>query len=154
VVRIGELPSDSTMTVRKLCDTNFALFASPAYLAARPPITSVGDLVSQDGAIFRAGNGQLRPWRVNDCGAIREIEPAAALVVADGHALVDATVQGFGMAQLIDRVAQPFVEAGKLVHVLPKADIPGMPVHALIPAGHRMPSRTRVVLDQIVAYFR
>lgn len=154
VVRIGELPADSTITVRKLCDTRFGLYASPKYLAARAPIISVSDLASQDGAIFRGGNGQLRPWTVMDGTVLRDIVPPPVLVVADGQALIDATIQGFGISQLIDKVAQPFVDSGRLVHVLPSADIPGLPVHILIPLGQRMPSRTRVVVNQIAEFFR
>lgn len=154
VVRIGELPADSTMTVRKLCDTRFGLYASPGYLASRPRIASVADLAAQDGAVFRGGNGQLRPWTVQDGATTRDIVPAPALVVADGQALLEATALGFGISQLIDKVAQPLVSDGRLVHVLPEADVPGLPVHVLIPLGHRMPSRTRVVVNQIAEFFR
>jgi DNA-binding transcriptional LysR family regulator len=67
---------------------------------------------------------------------------------------IDATIQGFGVSQLIGKVAQPFVESGRLVHILPDSDIPGLPVHILIPLGQRKPSRTRVVVNQIAEFFR
>lgn len=154
VVRIGELPPESDMVVRKLCVLRNGLYASPAYLKRKGQVTQVSDLSSHDAAIFRAASGRLRPWSVLDGGTIREIAPTPALVVADGQALIDATMQGFGISQLFDRVAKPLVDAGRLVHVLPESDIPGPPVHALIPLGHRMPSRTRVVLEQLAALMR
>jgi DNA-binding transcriptional LysR family regulator len=46
-------------------------------------------------------------------------------------------------------VAQPHVAAGVLRHVLPEADVPGPPVHALIPLGRRMPPKTRVMLEHL-----
>jgi DNA-binding transcriptional LysR family regulator len=123
-------------------------------LERKGQVTQVSDLSSHDAAIFRAASGRLRPWSVRDGGTIREISPSPALVVADGQALIDATVQGFGISQLFDRVAKPLVDDGRLIHVLPESDIPGPPVHALIPLGHRMPSRTRVVLEQLAAFMR
>jgi DNA-binding transcriptional LysR family regulator len=140
--------------VRKLCDTQFGLYASPGYLSARAAIKTVSDLAGQSGIVFRGGNGQLWPWKVQDGLGIRDIMPATTLVVTDGQAMVDATALGFGVAHLINKVAEPLVDSGRLIHVLPEADVAGMPVHALIPSGPRMPSRTRIVLNQIADFLR
>lgn len=154
VVRIGDLEPDSLTTVRKLCDLRFGLFASPAYLERSHPIACASDLALHQAAVFRGGNGQIRPWLIQDGQQQRAFTPTPVLVVADGQALLDATIQGFGIAQLLDHVAAPHVASGQLSHVLPSADVPGYPVHALIPVGHRMPSRTRVVLDAIARCFQ
>lgn len=154
VVRIGQLPGDSEMTVRKLCDLKLGLYAAPHYLKANEPIGAIGDLSRHSGVVFRGPTGRLRPWSVNDGGEVREVSPEAVLVLADGQALIDATVTGFGISQLFDRVAQPLVEAGRLTHVLRDADVPGPPVHALIPLGQRMPAKTRVVLNHLAEVLR
>jgi DNA-binding transcriptional LysR family regulator len=149
VVRIGDLPADSEMTVRKLCDLNLGLYAAPAYLAKKPPITAVNELAAHDAVVFRGPSGKLRPWRVHDGAQVRELSPSPVMVLADGQALVDATIHGMGISQILDRVAWPQVEAGRLTHVLPSADVPGPPVHAIIPVGHRMPAKTRAVLNHV-----
>jgi DNA-binding transcriptional LysR family regulator len=151
VVRIGRLPADSDMTVRKICDLNLGLYAAPSYLAARGDIASIDDLHGHDAVLFRSYTGQLRGWSLLDNGVRREVTPAPAMIMGDGHALVEAVVLGFGVAQMLDGFARPYVADGRLVHVLPGADVPGPPAHALIPVGHRMPAKTRVVLDHIVA---
>lgn len=84
----------------------------------------------------------------------RELMPAPAMILGDAHALVDAALQGFGIAQMLDRFVAPDVTAGRLVPVLPGVVPPGPPAHALIPAGRRMTGRTRVVLDHIVEILR
>lgn len=150
VVRIGRLPPDSDMTVRKICDLKLALYASPAYLAARGAIASIDDLHGHDAILFRSYTGQLRGWSLRDDGGRREVMPEPAMIMADGHALVEATVLGFGVAQMLDRFAQPYVAEDRLVQVLPDTAVPGPPVHALIPVGHRMPARIRAVLDHLV----
>lgn len=154
VVRIGHLPADSEMTVRKICDLNLGLYAAPSYLAQHGPIASVADLNDHAAVLFRSVTGQLRGWSVMENGVRRELAPAPVLIMADGHTLVEAAAMGMGIAQIMDRFAQPYVATGRLVHVLPEADVAAAPVHALIPVGHRMTAKTRVVLEHIVATLR
>jgi DNA-binding transcriptional LysR family regulator len=149
VVRIGELPTDSDMTVRKLCETRFGLYASPDYLAGRGMVHAVGDLSSHDAVLFRGTSGRLRPWALNENGRIRSLLPEPAIIVEDGQALIEALSNGLGVSQLLDRIAQPHVEAGRLQHVLPGADVDGLPVHAIIPLGQKMATKTRAVLNQL-----
>lgn len=150
VVRIGILPPDSEMTVRKLCELRLGLYASPEYLKRKGPVNEISDLLQQEAVVFRGPSGQLRPWFVLDGATVREIAVSPAIVLADGQAFTDAAINGFGIAQIIDHVAQPHVDAGRLVHILPAADIDGPPVHAIIPLGRRMAAKTRVVLDALV----
>ena len=154
VVRIGDLPVDSEMTVRKLCDLRLGLYASPDYLARRHEINTVGDLGAHDAVIFRGPSGRLRHWSLLDDDIARELSPTPTLALADGQALLEATVAGLGIAQIYDRVAKPHVDKGNLVHILPAADVPGPPVHALIPLGQKMPSKTRAVLNHIADHLR
>jgi DNA-binding transcriptional LysR family regulator len=150
VVRVGPLPESGEMTVRKLCDLRLGLYVSPEYLERRGHPASVAALRDHDAAVFRQGSGSLRPWTVHDGSQNIEMLPAsAAIILADGQALVEAAVMGFGIAQIFDRVAEPHVAAGRLVHVLPEADVSGPPVHALVPLGRRMPRKTRLLLDHV-----
>lgn len=155
VVRIGALPPGGDITVRKLCDIRQGLYASPAYVANHQSIKSVADLWNHEAIIFRGGAGQPRPWTVADGGQAVQMAPKVGLLVNDGHAMIDAALNGLGLAQIYDRVVQPFVAEGMLIHVLPEADDPrNVPVHALIPVGRRMPPKTRVVLEHLVEVLR
>ena len=154
VVRIGALPEDSEMVVRKLCDLRLGLYASPEYQSAHAEIAGVADLSTQDALIFRGPTGRLRAWTVQDGAQTRDVLPDPVLVVSDGQALIDATLSGLGISQILDKVAKPYVDAGRLVRILPQADVPGPPVHALIPLGRRMPAKTRAVLDHIAQVLR
>ncbi|MCU1775043.1 MULTISPECIES: LysR family transcriptional regulator [Pseudomonas] len=154
VVRAGVLPQDSEMTVRKLCNTTLSLYASPDYLARHAPIETAADLVHHDAVIFRGFTGKLRPWSLTENGHFRELAPPPVLVLSDGQAMIDATVVGLGISQLFNQVAQPYVDCGRLVPVLPALDSPGPPVHALIPLGNRMPAKTRAVLNYLADRLR
>ncbi|CAB3757817.1 LysR family transcriptional regulator [Paraburkholderia humisilvae] len=154
VVRIGELPVDSEMTVRKLCDLKLGLYAAPAYLACKGRLETSADLAAHDAIVFRGPSGRLRPWSLRDGATKREISMNAVLIMADGQALVEAAVAGFGVAQILDRVARPHVDAGRLVHLLPHADVEGPPVHAIIPLGQKMAAKTRAVLNHLAESLR
>lgn len=154
VVRAGMLPAEGEMTVRKLCDVRLALYASPGYLDQRAPITSVDDFSGHEAIIFRAGSGKTRQWTVTDGTRVFDTAPPASVITGDGRAFIEAAIAGMGIAQIFDRVAAPHVAAGELQHVLPQADVDGPPIHALIPAGRRLPPKTRVVLDALVEFFR
>jgi DNA-binding transcriptional LysR family regulator len=149
VVRIGALPDDSEFTVRKLCDLTLGLYASPEYLARRGDVKTLAELANHDAIVFRGPSGRLRPWTARDNDSVREIVPQPVLVLADGQALVEAAVAGFGVTQIHDRVALPHVRAGRLVHLLPEADVEGPPVHAIISLGQKMAAKTRAVVNHM-----
>jgi len=154
VVRIGGLAAGGDMTVRKLCDLRNGLYSSPHYLAQRPAIRSVEDLREQDGVLYRTHSGQLRPWLVKGAEQPIELLPRTTVIAHDGRTMIDALRAGLGIGQLFDRVAAPFVASGELVPVLPAFDVLALPVHALIPAGRRMPPKTRVVLEHLSTVLR
>lgn len=149
VVRIGTLPEDSELTVRKLCDLRAGLYASPDYLARAGTPTDPADLPSHDAVDFRAPGGRVRPWTVREGMRAREYSGHSVLVLADGQALIEATVAGFGISQIYDRVAAPYVKDGRLVQVLPENDLPGPPVHAIISLGQKMAAKTRAVVNHL-----
>lgn len=154
VVRAGMLPAEGEMTVRKLCDVKLALYASSDYLDRHALIASADNFSDHEAIIFRGGNGKTRPWTLSDGTRTFQTAPPASVITSDGRAFIDAAIAGMGIAQIFDRVAAPHVESGELQHVLPQADVEGPPIHALIPAGRRMPPKTRVVLDALVEFFK
>lgn len=68
----------------------------------------------------------------------------------DGHALAEATVLGFGIAQMVDLFVRPIVADGRLVPLSPALGVPAPLAHAFIPVGHKMTAKTRGILDHIV----
>ena len=62
---------------------------------------------------------------------------------------MEAAVAGFGVTQILVRVALPYVQSGKLIHLLPEADTDGPPVHAIISLGQKMAAKTRAVVNHL-----
>lgn len=147
VLRVGDLPSDGEMTVRKMCDLSLGFYASPTWLKTRPPLLNIGDMLNQPAIIYRSASGALRPWSIADGDAGRDVIPSHNTIVADGRSMVDSARAGMGIAQIFTLVGEVYATKGELTRLLPGQNIPGPPVYALIPVGRKMPLKTRVVLD-------
>lgn len=153
VVRIGEL-SDSNMVARKLCQLRSVLCASPAYFARSGRPQNLNELHGHSAIVFRSPDGRLRPWQLREkAGEMIDISPPPTAVVSDGRTLVDATLNGLGIAQVYDKALGRALVNGDLIEILPEAAPQGPPVHALITAGRSMPSKTRVFVDFLVSVF-
>ena len=72
------------------------LYTSPSYLEQRGPILSVKAQWEQDAIIFRAGNGQLRLWKLAHEGNALEISPNISLIVVGGRTCSSETISGNG----------------------------------------------------------
>lgn len=154
VVRIGALPADSDMTVRKLCDTRFGLYASPAYIERKGLPVSLDALEQHSAIVFKGRNGRLRPWTLLEGGEVKDFKPVPNIILSDTQVVIDAMVQGVGVGQVLDRMAEPYVREGRLVPLLVGTEAPGLPVHALIPLGQKMSARTRLVLEHLSEQLR
>jgi DNA-binding transcriptional LysR family regulator len=124
-------------------------------LERRGTPTSLRDLEAHDAVAFRQAAGTIRPWTLNDNGRPMDfLPPTTGVTVADGQALIDSVIAGFGIGQILDRAAQTHLCGGRLVQVVPEADVDGPPVHALVPLGRGMARKTRVVLDALADVLR
>jgi DNA-binding transcriptional LysR family regulator len=56
---------------------------------------------------------------VHEANRIAETMPEAGLIVSDGRTMVDAAITGLDIAQIVDRVAQPYVASGELQRLVP-----------------------------------
>ena len=90
---------DSELTVRKLCDLRLGLYASPAYLERRGAVKEIAELAAHDAIVFRGPAGRLRAWTLRDGNSFRDFSPQPILVLADGQAIVEAAVEGFGASR-------------------------------------------------------
>jgi DNA-binding transcriptional LysR family regulator len=131
-VRAGDLP-DSGLTARRIGETRFACFASPAYLASHPPLTTPRDLVHHDAVLFIGG--LTATWAFE--GPERVSVPVRGRYVVNHQGLqLEAGEAGLGVVRLLPFTVRASLEAGRLVRVLPE--------------WHSPPARLYVVTQGIV----
>lgn len=147
-LRIGPM-SDPGLIARRLRPTALITVAAPAYLARRGTPRSPADLQGHDCLVLTTPDGKPRPWLFAH-GA----QPMPARLLIDAAPLlVDALLDGLGIGQLFDFMAEPLLRAGRLVHVMPETAAPGPPVHAVCAPGRRASPRVRAAFSAFADAF-
>lgn len=150
-VRVGPL-ADSTLAARKLGDLHYGLFAAPGYLRRHPPPRQPGDLAQH--ALIRFSGSRLRlVWTFTRGADTQRVEPVARLNANNSFAVRDAAVDALGIAQLPLLLAQPEVDAGRLVPVLADWKLPSAPVHAVFASARYLTPKVRAFIDLAVEAF-
>lgn len=150
-VRVGPL-ADSTLAARKLGELRYGLFAAPGYLRRHPPPSQPGDLAQH--ALIRFSGSRLRlVWTFTRGADTQRVEPVARLNANNSFAVRDAAVDALGIAQLPLLLAQPEVDAGRLVPVLADWQLPSAPVHAVFASARYLTPKVRAFIDLAVEAF-
>ena len=145
-IRAGR-PPDESLIARPLANLPTALFASPSYLAALPPIRVPGDLAAAN-ALVITGRSADREWVLEKGREQARVRPQGNVEVNDMTALVSLAAAGAGVALLPDPKVGEQAAEGSLSPVLPGWLGPQSPVYAVY-TSRRMPLRLRLFLDHL-----
>ena len=155
-IRGGSI-ADSTLVSRPICRLNMALVASPSYLAEHGIPGSPQDLERHRLITRRFLGGQVSPWhfRSND-GSITTFDTAhiATLTLSAPETLVQAAVDGMGVAQVGVHHAWAHLASGALKVVLHRQHAPGT-YELVMHYPHRalVAPRVRVTLEHLLEAF-
>lgn len=138
-IRAGSL-ADSSLLARKLGESEFGLFASPAYLDAAGRPRRLADLARHECVLYRAGSATAR-WRLSGPRGDEEVS-VRGRVDTDELAFVRAMVlAGFGIALVpVSTMIRPLVASGVLERVLPRYALRGAVVHVVWPSRRFEPA--------------
>jgi DNA-binding transcriptional LysR family regulator len=153
VIRIGPLEDSASLVARHLGAQNAVVCASPAYLAVHGRPSKLEELASHACITFERGI-KARPWLfVAEDGRTLSHAVRGRLGFNHSEAILDATVAGNGLALLSNWLVADHLKSGRLEAVLPRFKSQGFPIHALWPQTRHLPSRVRVVVDELVSRF-
>ena len=151
-VRHGRL-LDSSLTARKLSDTDLVLAASPGYLAAKGVPTRLSDL-DQHACIVFARSRERRPWQLKVDKETVFYIPHGALFTGDAEHVRAAVLSGLGIAQAPLWLLAQEIASGQVQVLLPDLQPERLPINLVYPAGRRVPMRVRVLIDYLIAAFK
>jgi LysR family transcriptional regulator, regulator for bpeEF and oprC len=152
-IQVGDLPP-SSLTVRKLATVDYVLCASPSYLEARGHPLVPEDLDQHHCVTYRRPrNGQIRQWRLQ--GTTPKDVPArnGLVTVNSGEGLIAAAVSGLGIVQVARYYAQPLLNTGALVEVLPDYRTQAYDISVIFQPTRRLAPRLRAFIDFLVDIF-
>jgi DNA-binding transcriptional LysR family regulator len=148
-VRIGHLPDSSLIAVR-VGVLRRIVVASPAYLAAHPPLRTPVDLQAHECIEFAQSDGG-HAWSF---AGRRDAEVKPRLVVNAAEAAVASAVEGHGVTRVLSYQAEAELRSGALVRVLHDFEPPPLPVHIVYPENRLIAAKTREFIDMAVPGLR
>ncbi len=151
-VRVAErLPDDSTLVARPIRRVRNRLYASPAYLAQNPPITSPDGLHRHVGLMLAGAGGERQAWRLA-CGDEQWEGVPRRTLSANSLGLQQALAEeGLGIVALGEHFATARVRDGRLAEVLPEWHAPPVTIWAVTPGRHLLPQRTLAFIEHLRA---
>lgn len=151
VIRNGA-PADSSLIARKVAASRFVFVATPAYLARWGTPLHPHDLAGHKGVLY-APSHAVRPWQFGAGASAVAHMPQGPFRSADVEQIRAAVVADMGLAQVPAWAVAAELAAGVLLEVMPAFAPPPLGIHAIHPAGRRLPGKVRVLIEHLAASF-
>lgn len=149
-VRIASL-KDSGMVARKLANCPVVLCASPAHLQRHGTPETLVEL-SQQPAIIYSKQSNINEWRLTQAnGNKASVALQKRFCANNAEMMLEACLQGIGVAMLPIFTAAPYLQSGRLVQLLPEysfAQVPG--IYALFPQNRYLSTKVRLFIDTLI----
>jgi DNA-binding transcriptional LysR family regulator len=151
-VRMGRL-ADSTLGARHLGMNPWVLVASPAFLRERDAPATPPDLAARDCLIYSTVQGDAR-WHFTGAGGqAQSVAVKGPLRSNSLSLLLEAAVEGMGIAALPRYVAQEALVLGTVVPLLGAWSLPAQEVHAVFPSPRMLPLKVSGFVGWLQAQF-
>ena len=151
-IRYGEL-SDSSMISRVLVRSHRLLVAAPKYLERAAPLQRPADLANHRCLAWLARDQPRIQWTfVSPAGSSETVVVKPALC-GDSLLVRQWALRGDGVAYKASVDVAADLEAGWLVRLLEDYEGEPVPISAVMPSGHHVPTRVRAMLDHLARRF-
>jgi DNA-binding transcriptional LysR family regulator len=148
-IRLGQFIDADMIAVRLTPSSPLSVVGSPDYLGQRQRPKRIDDLRRHACLRMRRSNGSIALWSFVDGNESVEVKVSGPFIASDIPTIMDAAIEGLGLAQVPAPIAADAVKTGKLVRVL-EPFAPMMPGVFLYYPGHRqiMP-KLRAFIDHV-----
>lgn len=140
--------ADSALVARRIGETAYRMYASPAYLAARGAPRSLGELARHDAILLRLGSER---WELTGPRGVEIVEVTGVVGADHMGFLVSAALAGLGIALLPWFIGAPYTQSNSLAEVLPTYGT-SYPLQLLSHPSRRIPHRVALVRDFLATH--
>lgn len=152
-VRIGHLP-DSNHFALSVGVVRKVLCASPAYLAAHPPLRRPADLAEHATIVFTQLASGDRWVFESPAGEAQSVRVRPRLSVNGAEAAIESAREGRGVTAVLCYQIDADLRSGALVIVLDDYEAAPLPVHLVYPEARLVSAKVRGFLDLAVPKLR
>jgi DNA-binding transcriptional LysR family regulator len=149
-VRFGDQVEKDMIAVRLTPDVKMMIVAAPAYFAHRPVPASSQDLMKHNCINLRlASSGGLYAWELRHEEQDIELRVRGQLVFNSAYQILNAALDGCGLAFIPEDLAGEHVRAGRLLSVMEDwcPSFPGL--HAYYPSRRQNSRALALVIEAI-----
>ncbi|GGB84844.1 LysR family transcriptional regulator [Marinobacterium zhoushanense] len=147
----GEL--DPNLVARRIAPCSSVICASPDYLRARGTPDHPRALREHNCLTYT--NFGRSEWRFdNRQGEEIQVEIRGNLTANEASILMEAALAGAGVTQLPTYLANPLIERGELIELLPQWSPPELVIWGVYLSRRHLPATVRTMLDFLVERFR
>jgi DNA-binding transcriptional LysR family regulator len=151
-VRPGETVAKDMIAVPIGPDMRMAVVASPGYFAKRPPPRAPQDLTQHNCIKLRLpAHRGVYAWEFERNGRDLRVRVEGQLMFNTAALMMNAALEGFGLAYLTEQQVESHLESGELVRVLANW-CPSFPGYHLYYPSRRQPSAAFTVLVGALRY--
>jgi DNA-binding transcriptional LysR family regulator len=151
--RDGHL-ADSQVIARQLIPMPMLVCASPAYRQARGLPRQVEELPVHQCVNFRTASGRISEWEFKVDGRVQKFMPSSTCTFNDDELVLQAVLDGHGIAQMPGYQVSEHLRAGRLVACLAQY-APNDRGHYLCYLSRvQLPARIRVFIDYMITAVR
>jgi DNA-binding transcriptional LysR family regulator len=153
-IRPGGNVAKGMIAVRIGPDMRMAVVGAPSYFVRLAPPRTPQDLTAHDCINLRTPtHGGLYPWEFDKDGREFRVRVEGQLVFNDSGLMLNAALDGLGLAYLPEEQVQPYLVDGQLVRVLASWCQPFSGYHLYYPS-RRQPSPAFALLVDALRYRR
>lgn len=145
---------DSQVIAKQLISMQMLLCASPAYAQHHGLPRSLDDLADHRCINFRLASGRLAEWSFKVNGHTKKLVPRAAATFNDDDLVLQAVLEGRGIAQMAGYQVGDLLRAGRLVACLPQHAPDDHGHHICYLSRQQLPARVRVFIDHMIVHTR
>jgi DNA-binding transcriptional LysR family regulator len=149
-VRLGDQVAKDMISARIGPDIRFVVVGTPSYFAKHAPPVVPQDLVDHVCVNLRLATfGGLYAWEFEKDGQELKVRVEGQLVFNNIFHVLDAVLEGFGLAHVPEDIAQPYLAKGRLRQVLDDWCPPWPGYHIYYPSRRQASPAFAVVLEAL-----
>lgn len=148
-IRLAESVPQDMIAIPITPPLRFAVVGAPLYFANRKKPKVPADLIGHNCIRVRFPSGTVYKWEFEKRGDVQSIDVSGSLTLDSHHLMLEAALQGAGIAWTNEFAASAHLESGSLVRVLKDwtPEYPGLSLY--YPANRYMPAGLRAFINLV-----
>lgn len=148
-IRLSESVPQDMIAVAISPPIRFAVVGAPSYFANRKKPRVPADLIGHNCIRVRFPSGAIYKWEFEKRGEQQSIDVSGSLTLDSHHLMIEAAVQGAGIAWTNEFSASSHIASGALIRVLEDwtPSYPGLSLY--YPANRHMPAGLRAFVNVV-----